>query len=215
VGLLITPAATAYLLSDRLSRMMALAALFGVTGVVGGLYLSVWLDTAGGGAIMLFATLQFLVVLAVAPRYGLFARWMHLRRMVPQHVMEDILGTVLREEGAPTPLGTLRRFVHEREKLPRALRSMVGAGLLEGGPAEGYTLTPKGAEEANRILRAHRLWESYLAHVGTPEAEVHAQAHLLEHVRETGALEYLDTLLGHPRTDPHGKAIPEAPPSEA
>ena len=41
VGLLITPAATAYLLCDRLERMMLLAAVFGVTSVVGGLYLCV------------------------------------------------------------------------------------------------------------------------------------------------------------------------------
>ena len=39
VGLLITPAATAYLLSDRLDRMMMLAAVFGLTSVIGGLYL--------------------------------------------------------------------------------------------------------------------------------------------------------------------------------
>ena len=56
VGLLITPAATAYLLSDRLDKMMMLAAVFGVTSVIGGLYLCVWLDSAGGGAIMLFCT---------------------------------------------------------------------------------------------------------------------------------------------------------------
>ena len=47
VGLLITPAATAYLLTDRLEKMMALAALFGFTSILGGLYLSVWLNSAG------------------------------------------------------------------------------------------------------------------------------------------------------------------------
>jgi manganese/iron transport system permease protein/iron/zinc/copper transport system permease protein len=87
VGLLITPAATAYLLCDRLDRMMVLAALFGISSVVGGLYLCVWLDSAGGGAVMLFCTLQFLVVLAVAPRYGLLARWLRRRRLVPQQVV--------------------------------------------------------------------------------------------------------------------------------
>jgi hypothetical protein len=83
--------------------MMGLAALFGVTSVVGGLYLCVWLDSAGGGAIMLFCTLQFLVVLAVAPKYGLLARWLRLRRLVPQQVVEDVLTTVLRHSG-PTLL---------------------------------------------------------------------------------------------------------------
>lgn len=209
VGLLITPAATAYLLSDRLSRMMALAALFGVTGVVGGLYLSVWLDTAGGGAIMLFTTIQFLLVLAVAPRYGLLARWLRLHLMVPQEVIEDILGTVLRTGRERTSLAILRRFVHDQRKLNRALKNMVHEDLLEGDSRKGYRLTRKGAEEASRIIRAHRLWESYLAHLGTSETEIHAQAHILEHVRENGALEYLDKLLGFPKTDPDGKEIPK------
>src|SRR5690606_4539291 len=40
VGLLVTPAATAYLLSNRMSHMMILAAVFGVAGIVGGVYLS-------------------------------------------------------------------------------------------------------------------------------------------------------------------------------
>src|SRR6185295_6528080 len=42
VGLLVAPAATAYLLCDRLSRMLVLSAFFGVTSVVAGLYISVW-----------------------------------------------------------------------------------------------------------------------------------------------------------------------------
>lgn len=210
VGLLITPAATAYLLSDRLSRMMILAALFGLTGVTGGLYLSVWIDSAGGGAIMLFTTLQFLAILVVAPRYGLFARWLRLRRMIPQHVMEDILGTVLRGQGKPVSLATMMQHIPDHGPLRRALRNMVREGHLTGDEGSGFTLTQHGAQEANVILRAHRLWESYLAHVGTPETEIHRKAHFLEHIREDGAIEYLDNLLDHPRTDPHGKAIPAA-----
>ena len=77
-----------------------------------------------------------------------------------------------------------------------------------GVDGEGYVLTSSGEGEANRILRSHRLWESYLHHVGTPDTSVHAQAHLLEHVSDGGALDYLDGLLGHPNKDPHGKEIP-------
>ncbi|MFW2440265.1 MAG: metal ABC transporter permease, partial [Arenicellales bacterium] len=123
VGLLITPAATAYLLCDRLDRMMWLAALFGVTSVVGGLYLCVWLDSAGGGAIMLFCTLQFLVVLAVAPKYGLFARWLRMRNLVPQQVIEDILTTILRYKKT-TPLEIVQQYVHSGKEITKALQRM-------------------------------------------------------------------------------------------
>lgn len=207
VGLLITPAATAYLLCDRLSRMMSLAALFGVTSVVGGLYLCVWLDTAGGGAIMVFCTLQFLVVLTFAPQYGLLARWLRQRRAVPQHVLEDILAALIRREGERVSAHNLREHVKDPAKLKASLGNMVRDQLVTSDK-DGYQLTRKGGEEASRILRAHRLWESYLDHIGTPERDVHPRAHILEHVRDKRSMDYLDRLLGHPTQDPHGKEIP-------
>jgi manganese/iron transport system permease protein/iron/zinc/copper transport system permease protein len=206
VGLLITPAATAYLLSDRLSRMMGLAALFGVTSVVGGLYLCVWLDSAGGGAIMLFSTLQFLVVLLIAPRYGLLARWLRLWRMVPHQTIEDILQTVFRHKEA-TPLKTIETYVADRHHIGRAVQALINDGLLDR-QVDGFVLTPDGRTEAVRVLRAHRLWEAYLQHVGIPEAEIHNRAHILEHVDRNVTLDYLDKLLEHPKIDPHGQEIP-------
>lgn len=206
VGLLITPAATAYLLSDRLDKMTMLAALFGVTSVIGGLYLCVWLDSAGGGAIMLFCTLQFLVVLTVAPKYGLFARWLRLKNLVPQQVVEDVLTTILRN-GKPAPLSLIHKYAGEKKDLQKALRRMVQDGLLRH-EGRDYALTDKGEKEAGTVLRAHRLWETYLKSIGTPETEVHATAHQLEHLDQAQTLAYLDKKLGNPTTDPHGKSIP-------
>lgn len=206
VGLLITPAATAYLLCDRLDRMMMLAALFGVTSIIGGLYLSVWLDSAGGGAIMLFCTLQFLVVLTLAPKYGLLARWLRMRNIIPQQLVEDILTTILRY-GDVTPLEDISRYVHDTRDIPRAIRWMIQDGLLEE-TAGKYGLTDKGEAEANKVLRAHRLWEAYLETIGTPEDELHPTAHRLEHISDGSTVEYLDRKLGNPASDPHGREIP-------
>ncbi|OGU10868.1 MAG: metal ABC transporter permease [Geobacteraceae bacterium GWC2_58_44] len=208
VGLLITPAATAYLLSDRLDRMMGLAAVFGVTSVIGGLYLCVWLDSAGGGAVMLFCTLQFLVVLVVAPRYGLLARWLRMRRLVPQQVVEDVLITVLRQQ-RDTALPVLHQYVQVKQPgdLHKALRQMEQDGLISVS-AQGYRLTEAGDKEARQVLRAHRLWESYLASIGTPREALHPTAHRLEHIRGDGTVDYLDEKLGQPKLDPHGQKIP-------
>lgn len=95
VGFLITPAATAYLICDRLARMMILAAIFGVVSVFGGLYLSLFINSASGATIMLFAVLQFLVVLIVAPKYGLFARWRHSPVAPPRQVLKRPVKSVL------------------------------------------------------------------------------------------------------------------------
>src|SRR5512134_2384342 len=61
VAMLVTPAATAYLLTRRLTRMMVLAALFASLSGVIGLYLSYYLSIASGAAIVLTATLFFLL----------------------------------------------------------------------------------------------------------------------------------------------------------
>ena len=206
VGLLITPAATAYLLSDRLDKMMILAALFGVTSVIGGLYLCVWLDSSGGGAIMLFCTLQFLVVLTVAPKYGLLSRWIRMRNLIPQQIVEDILTTILRYD-RPTPKSIIVKYVETGKGLDRALKQMIQDSLLSEGNS-GFTLTEKGLTEANKVLRAHRLWESYLEKIGTPDKEVHSTAHHLEHLHGKDTIEYLDKKLGSPKQDRHGKRIP-------
>lgn len=62
VALLVTPAATAYLISKRLNHMMALAALFAAISGVAGLYFSFYLDIASGAAIVLVCTLIFILV---------------------------------------------------------------------------------------------------------------------------------------------------------
>lgn len=210
IGLMITPAATAYLLCDRLDRMMLLSAFFGVTSVIGGLYLCIALDSSGGGAIILFCTLQFLVVLAFAPRYGLLARWYRLRQMVPQQTLEDILSAAVRMNRSPLDIGRLRRYASDGKFFDRALRNLISDGLLEKD-SSGISLTEKGRLEAIRILRAHRLWESYLQHVGTPVERIHPAAHHLEHISDVQTVDYLDDLLIHPEVDPHGQEIPQDP----
>lgn len=208
VGLMITPAATAYLLTDRLQRMMWLAAGFAASSVVGGLYLAYAIDSSGGAAIMLFCSLQFLVVLGIAPRYGLLAGWLRRRRMLPQELVEDILGLVLKAGARAVSPGELRDGLgHEPRATLRALKRLVQDGMLEAR-AEGYALTEQGTLQARRLQRAHRLWETYLSQVGTPEADLHGQAHKLEHLHEEASVDYLDHILGHPLKDPHGSEIP-------
>lgn len=209
VGLLVTPAATAYLLCDRLTRMLPLAALFGVTSVLSGLWLSVWIDVASGPAIVIMGTTQFMMALACAPRYGMIADWWRKKTMVPQQLLEDVLGCFRHAMKRAHPITEILQEVERpAEQVHRAIRDLVRRDwmLLEG---TSIRLTKEGRREAKRILRAHRLWESYLAHVGMPADTLHDQAHRLEHVHDEETVDYLDDKLGHPLTDPHGSEIPE------
>jgi ABC-type Mn2+/Zn2+ transport system permease subunit len=75
VAMLVTPAATAYLLTRRLPAMMAVAAAIGALSGIIGLYLSYHVSIASGAAIVLVCTACFLVALLFAPRRGLVWSW--------------------------------------------------------------------------------------------------------------------------------------------
>ena len=81
VAMLIVPAATAYLLTERLSRMLALAVAAGIAASTGGYLLARWLDVSIAGAMATVAGGLFLVALAASPRHGLVARWWRRRRL--------------------------------------------------------------------------------------------------------------------------------------
>lgn len=72
------------------------------------------------------------------------------------------------------------------------------------------TLSTTGTAIAKRILRKHRLWETFLCKVlGFGWDEVHEVAEQLEHVHSPKLIERLDQLLGFPKFDPHGDPIPD------
>lgn len=74
LAMLVTPAASAYLLTRRLPAMMALGAALGAAGAVIGLYLSYYWDLASGPAIVLTETVLFFLVFLFGPRRGLLWR---------------------------------------------------------------------------------------------------------------------------------------------
>lgn len=66
VALLVVPAASAYLLTESLPKMLALAAFFGVVSAVGGYYLAVWIDGSIAGAMSVVAGLNFVAAFALS-----------------------------------------------------------------------------------------------------------------------------------------------------
>ncbi|MCP2636512.1 anchored repeat-type ABC transporter permease subunit [Microbacterium sp. HD4P20] len=82
LALLITPAATARLLTDRLGMMMFLSPLIGGTAALVGLYVSWSWDLPTGGTIVLVLTAAFLLSWFFAPRQGLMSK-MRVRRVAP------------------------------------------------------------------------------------------------------------------------------------
>lgn len=84
MALLITPGATAYLLTNRFGRMMILATVLGATTAAAGAYASYFFNGSTGGCIVVLQTFVFFVVFTFAPHQGLIASWRRGRAAAAQ-----------------------------------------------------------------------------------------------------------------------------------
>jgi DtxR family Mn-dependent transcriptional regulator len=81
--------------------------------------------------------------------------------------------------------------------------------LVDRAGRRELRLTASGELAALRVVRRHRLLETFLNQMlGMPWHEVHSEAELLEHVLSERLEERIDAALGHPTHDPHGDPIP-------
>jgi DtxR family Mn-dependent transcriptional regulator len=160
-----------------------------------------------------------LLVVAVAvllmgvfwPKRGLLARGLALRRAAQREQIEDALKIVHSHayEGRPATAEVLASEL----QLGRGPAGRLSAELHEQGLVEsrldGLHLTPEGERWALQIVRAHRLWERYLAgEARLPLEQVHREAHRREHTLTPAEVDDLEIRLGYPDRDPHGDLIP-------
>lgn len=91
------------------------------------------------------------------------------------------------------------------------VQKLAGKSLVHHVPRGAITLSGDGRREALRMVRRHRLLETFLRdELGYRWDEVHDEAEALEHTVTDRFIEALDARLGHPLHDPHGDAIPSA-----
>lgn len=91
------------------------------------------------------------------------------------------------------------------------LRRLQEMGFVEYERYQGASLTKPGLEEALRLVRRHRLIETFLLeHLGYSWQDVHEEAERLEHAVSDEFTERLAKFLGDPGYDPHGDPIPTA-----
>jgi DtxR family Mn-dependent transcriptional regulator len=84
-------------------------------------------------------------------------------------------------------------------------------GFADYEPYYGASLTESGRREVLRLVRRHRLIETFLLeHLGYSLTDLHEEAERLEHAVSDEFTERLAQLLGHPKHDPHGDPIPAA-----
>ncbi|MDX1684479.1 MAG: iron chelate uptake ABC transporter family permease subunit, partial [Saprospiraceae bacterium] len=211
VAMLITPAATALLLSSRLRYVIILSALIGLLASVSGLVLSIIWEITPGPAMAVTVTSFYLLAVFFAPSKGLLFKYINQRAQQRKINVEDLLKQSFHlHTHKKLDLPNLQsKLGWSRQKIlnySRVLKKK-GMAMISGGVP---VLTEKGIESANQLIRAHRLWESYLVNdLGLSEEQIHDDAERYEHLLTEDLLKEVDAHLGFPATDPHGAPIPE------
>lgn len=152
-----------------------------------------------------------LLLVVFVPRFGLLARYRDYREALKRERVEDALKTLLdgeleRRHASPDSIASALGLT--RPRLQRLVEQMESQGLLEAQRGELH-LTARGERWAMQVVRAHRLWERYLAdEARMPLGKIHGEAHRREHRLSQAQVDELDAALGHPTYDPHGDPIP-------
>ena len=126
--------------------------------------------------------------------------------------VEDYLKAVysLNEGGGAAGTNELARVLQvQPASVSGMIRRLAEDGLLRHEPYRGVRLTEEGSREALKILRRHRIIESFLVRrLEYDWDDVHAEAERLEHAASERLIDRMAEALGHPATDPHGAPIP-------
>ena len=152
-----------------------------------------------------------LAALLVWPKRGMVARWRAGRRYAARVRREDAIKHILKCEvnsGEATMESLAGHLQIPTDRTAELLESLEDRGLLslQGGKIR---LKNAGRDLGLHLIRAHRLWESYLSEqTGVSEAEWHKRAERQEHLLTPEQTDALAARLGNPTTDPHGDLIP-------
>jgi len=210
VAMLITPASTALLLSDNLKVVIVLSGVIGaITGCIG-MSLAIVFDAPPGPELVVVVSFLFFLAAMFAPKKGYIYRSLQKRRLQKKIQQEDILKQAFRlgEKGSITREKLMNKLAFNASLLGSHLGRLKKKKLITNKNQE-ITLTDEGKKEANRLVRAHRLWETYMVQqMGMTEEQIHEEAEKYEHLLTDDMIEEVDEKLGYPSTDPHGSRIP-------
>lgn len=130
----------------------------------------------------------------------------------PTRAAEDYLKAIYKLQRATSSVST-SSLAEELERSAASVTNMVKSlaekGLAEHVPYYGVRLTEEGESAALRIIRRHRVLESYLIEkLGYSWDGVHAEAERLEHAASDELIDRMARAMGEPSFDPHGSPIP-------
>lgn len=118
------------------------------------------------------------------------------------HLQQDF------EDGVPTN-SLAESLKTKAASVTEMVKKLASKKLVVYKKYYGVTLTDKGTDQALKVIRKHRLWESFLVErLDFSWDEVHDVAEQLEHIKSVKLIDAIDKLLDYPKVDPHGDPIP-------
>ncbi len=210
VAMLITPAATALLLSERLKFVLVISAILGILSSVSGLFVAIIFDTTPGPAMTLCATVFYFLAVIFSPSQGLLFKFNQNRVERKRILREDILRQVIKlnNKGGMGVDDLSARLGLSIEKIRKYVIVMSRSTLLDYNN-DKIILTEEGIAKAEQLVRAHRLWETYQVNkMGLNSDQIHNEADKIEHFLSDELLDEIDKELGFPTRDPHDSPIP-------
>ncbi len=214
VAMFIVPGAVARLFSDRMKTTMIVSLFVGSLASVIGYIGAVWINTSIAGMISVTLGIFFLLAVILAPRYGLLSKGARLFWHRIRVFSEDILGLMYRVEkerhrSFPLSTNNISQALGGGIMPHLALFSLRISKAISPTDHRTFALTTTGQENAKRIIRSHRLWESYLVNfLNLNPDHVHDTAMALEHITTKEIETALTEEIPDTTKDPHGKDIP-------
>lgn len=218
VALLIVPAATARLLTDKLSTMLWLSSFIGIVSTTLGYLLALRWNSSAAGMTGVVAGGLLISAIVLSPSDGLLGRIIRTVRLRIRICAEDVLAGLFRQqERSESPESVVVAS-------PSECRELAGGGMLASSAVNWLktsrllkqsgsqmSLTEQGLQYAESLIRSHRLWESYLSENFdlTPD-HLHDPAEAMEHYIGPGLQQQITEELAAPSEDPHGRAIPNS-----
>jgi len=211
VSMLIAPAATALLYSNRLPVVLIISVLIGILSSILGLIGAIYFETVPGPFISIVLTLFYAISLLASPKKGLIVNYLIRKRANARILLEDILKYIFRQkESAAITLTSLsNHFGISERNIKSVLKPLLSSGMIVY-QEDAIQITELGNQKASNLVRAHRLWETYLTtNLGLEQDQIHRDAEELEHLLTEELLDEVDKILGYPTIDPHGSPIPQ------
>ena len=238
ITVLVAPTATAFLLTERMwSLILVSLAVAGGSAFLGH-WLAIAVpvlvfqplgfttvdDTSTAGMIAIACGGLFLAAFLLSPRKGLISQLVRRRLVGFRIACEDLLGILYRLEepagmdmdnaAGPVPGGSSPGVIVPSAGVRGRLLDWLAAWRLRRlgyvvVTGDGCVLTEAGRSVARRLVRSHRLWESYMAqHFSLASDHLHETANRVEHYLDGEMRDEIESELDVPGEDPHGRTIP-------